>query len=517
MWTTKRLAFSLHNIDKRMVKEKIMKGIFTLICLAIASTIFSQGYDIKVTIEGYSEPDLYLANNYGDKQYVKDTVAADADGSFRFKGNEPLEPGIYLIVLAPDNNIFQLMIDKDDQTFEVSTTNSDPSNNVKIKGNKLNEDFYNYLNFLSAQRPKAMGIQERIKAAQDAGNETEAEKISEELEMINLGVREYQDKVLNTQSASLLSAIIKSSFQLEIPDFLDSENPEFDRYLYAKAHWFDNLDMADPRFLRSPIQFEKVNYYIEKLTPQRPDSLIESIEHILSLVKPAEETFKFYVTYFLNTYAKSKIIGFDAIYVHLGEKYYATDQTPWIDEEQRKKIIENVFTLKPLLIGKIAPDLKLMEIDIDKTIELKDNEDEHKRFAKKREFNLIDIKAPYTVLFIWDPDCGHCKKSMPEIIAFHEKWNPRGVELVALCTEVYKDIPKCAEMIKEKGMVKFLNAMDPYIQSKYKTIYDVRTTPQIYVLDSNKEIIMKRIDAKQLDEVFEELMLNDELLKEKLK
>ena len=104
---------------------------------------------------------------------------------------------------------------------------------------------------------------------------------------------------------------------------------------------------------------------------------------------------------------------------------------------------------------------------------------------------------------------------MPDLISFYEKWHDKGVELVALCTEVYKDVPKCAEMIREKGMVKFLNAMDPYIQSKYKTIYDVRTTPQIYVLDQNKEIIMKRLDVTQLDELFQDMLLKDEQLKNK--
>ncbi|NNE30528.1 MAG: DUF5106 domain-containing protein [Saprospiraceae bacterium] len=485
-----------------------MRGTFTLLGLFLALNLFSQGYNITVTIDGYTEPELYLAYNYGDKQYIQDTVFAQENGSFIFSDDESLEAGIYLVVLAPDNAIFQFMIDDDDQEFEITTTASDPSGKVAVSGHTLNSDFYAYLNFLTAQRPKANTINEGIKKAMEEGNAQAEEEGRKSLLQINKDVEDYQARILSNQPESLLSAVIKGGMQIALPDFSGSENLEFDRWMYTKEHWFDNLKMGDPRLLRTSLQFEKVNYYVEKLTAQHPDSISSSVDRILSLVEPAEETFKFYLIHFLNKYAASKVIGQDAVYVHIGEKYYKGGKANWSEEEQLKKIVDNVTTLKPLLLGKIAPDLGLMELDVQATLPLKDEKDEHKRFKQKRVFKLHEIDAQYTILFIWDPDCGHCKKQMPDMISFYEKWNPKGVELVALCTEVYKDIPKCAETITEKGMFKWINAIDPYIQSKYKSIYDVRTTPQLYVLDENKEIIMKKIDAAQLEEVFEELLQN---------
>jgi len=52
----------------------------------------------------------------------------------------------------------------------------------------------------------------------------------------------------------------------------------------------------------------------------------------------------------------------------------------------------------------------------------------------------------------------------------------------------------------------FFNVYDPYIRSKYKTVYDVQTTPQIFILNRNHEILMKRIGAEQLGEVMEQVM-----------
>ena len=58
---------------------------------------------------------------------------------------------------------------------------------------------------------------------------------------------------------------------------------------------------------------------------------------MLEGMKPAPETFKYYLVHFLNEYAKSKVVGYDAMYVHLVDKYYSTGLAPWTDEEQLEK------------------------------------------------------------------------------------------------------------------------------------------------------------------------------------
>ena len=482
-----------------------------IICLLISFSLglFAQkGYDIKVNIDGYQETQLFLANNYGDKQYIKDTVAVNSDGSFHFKGDEPLEGGIYLVVMAPNNDFIQIFIDED-QSFTLNTKIPDPVKNIQFEGSKLNTDFYAYMNYLGSQRPIAEGLNKELQAAREAKDDAKIESATTELTALNKKVEQYQKDLITAQPNSLLGKVIKASIQIETPDFSDAENPELARYLYAKKHWFDNIDLADQRFLRAPVMFEKVNYYIEKLTPQHPDSLARSIDYVLEKVKPAEESFKFYIIHFLNKYASSKVVGMDAVYVHMADKYYRNGNADWVDEEQRLKIIENADRLKPILLGKKSPNIAIQELDVEKTILAKDNENEHKRFAIKKNFTLHDVDAKYTVLFIWDPECGHCKKSMPKIIEFYDNYKDKGVELVSLCNQTYKDIPKCAEMIKEKGMMKWINAVDPYIKSRYKQLYDVRTTPQIFVLNKEKEIVMKRIGAEQLSEVIDAMIARD--------
>jgi len=492
-----------------------MKYLFsTILALFLGLSINAQsGYEIKAKIDGYTESKLYLANHYGDKQYFKDSTEVQADGSFLFKGSEDLPGGVYMIVMKPNNDFIQLFIDKD-QKFSFTTKIENTAKNIQFEGTTLNTDFYKYLNFLGEQRPIANTHGEALKAAREA-KDSNAEKAAQaKLDAINTTVTSYQQNLVKTQPNSLLGKIVKASFPLNPPDFSNDPKPDFARFLYTKDHWFDNIDLGDPRFLRAPIMFEKINYYMEKLTYQVPDSLSKSIDLILAKTKPAEESYKFYLIYFLNKFASSKIVGMDGVYVHIAEKYYKTGEASWTEQEQLDKIIDNAARLKPILIGKTAPNIAIQEIDIAKTLELKDEENEHKRYGVKRNFSLHDIDADYTVFLIWAPDCGHCKKSMPDIIKFHDEFKSRGVEIVALCNSIYKDIPECAKMIEEKGMIKFVNAIDPYIKSKYKQLYDVRTTPQVFILNKDKEIIMKKIAAEQLSTVMDEIIKRDQ---EKLK
>ncbi|HKK88981.1 MAG TPA: TlpA disulfide reductase family protein, partial [Saprospiraceae bacterium] len=162
-------------------------------------------------------------------------------------------------------------------------------------------------------------------------------------------------------------------------------------------------------------------------------------------------------------------------------------EAPWVSEEQLNKMMKNSKTLKPILLGKIAPDIELTTRAGDK-------------------LSLHDLKSNFTVLYFWDPDCGHCKKSIPKVVEFYEKFKDRGVEVLAVCTKLTDKVPECWEAVDDRGMDIWINAADPYLRSRYKQLYDIRSTPMIYILDENKEILSKKISSSQLEEVLTKLI-----------
>lgn len=456
----------------------------------LACLMANGGYEIKVRIDEFDQKEIFLGYYYGEKQYIKDTVQIDQDGYFIFKGEEPLEGGIYLLVLPPDNQFIQILINPGEQHFSVVANAANLGKDLKFSGSQENKWFYEYTSFLNDKKPEADKIKADIEAAGD--NKTEVERLEKKLEDLDQVVKTYQNKFISDHPKSFTAAIIKSSLDVPIPEFEGEKSEvEMKRYLFYKKHYFDNYDMTDPRMLRTPMLFGRINYYVEKLTVQHPDSISKSIDYILSMVQPSQETYKFYLIHFLNTYAKSKFVGMDAVYVHLGDKYYCAGKAWWVDEEQLNKICANVETLRPILIGKVAPNIQVQRKD-------------------GTLLSLHDVKSDFTVLFFWDPECGHCKKSIPDVVAFYDKFSSRGVEIFGVCTKTGEDTGGCWDAIEERNMGKWINTIDPYLRSKYKTLYDIRTTPKIFVLDKDKKIISKGIGGEQLEEVLEQAIINME-------
>jgi len=483
-----------------------MKIIINIIALLLTTlTAFaSTGHQISIEIANYEKDTLVLANYYGDKQYIKDTVAINEQGKFVFEGEEELDAGVYLVLLLPDNEYFQLLINKGAQHFSVKTDATALTEKMQINGSKDNELFYEYLGFLAQQRLKIEAIQKEIEGAKAI----EKDQLNKKMTTVNKEVDTYRKNLVATHPDLLTAAFVNAYMEAPMPKFEGTEKEiQLKRYQHYKAHYFDNINLADERLVRSPFLFERIEYYRDKLTPKHPDSIIVTLDYLLEQVQPAPETFKYYLSHFLYEYATSKYVGMDAVYVHLVEKYYATGLATWTEEEQLTKLKENAATLKPLLIGKIAPDIKMFEIDVEGTINAKEDENKYQRWRAKRELTLHSIKSPYTVLFVWDPTCGNCKKAMPKMVAFHEAFKDRGVEVFAICTNtVQDDMAACAASIKEKNMIKWINAIDPFVKSNYKKLYDLTSTPQIYILDKDKRILSKKIGAEQLPEVMEQLM-----------
>ena len=52
----------------------------------------------------------------------------------------------------------------------------------------------------------------------------------------------------------------------------------------------------------------------------------------------------------------------------------------------------------------------------------------------------------------------------------------------------------------------WVNAADQYLRNRYKSIYDVKTTPQIFILDKNKKIIVKKIGGEDLAGVMDDVL-----------
>ena len=173
-------------------------------------------------------------------------------------------------------------------------------------------------------------------------------------------------------------------------------------------------------------------------------------------------------------------MGMDAVFVHLAEKYYMTNQAFWIDSVQLFKISDRVRSIKPTLIGSPAPPIYYM------------------KDRKGMQIPLYSIDAEFTILVFWDPDCGHCKKEMPKIDEVYQKYKTRSLKVYAVCTEVEQE-----KWIKylDSHPYGWINVADFELHSPFRDLYDISSTPKIFLLDKDKKIVAKKIAHEALDEI----------------
>jgi thiol-disulfide isomerase/thioredoxin len=468
--------------------NKIVKLFSLLISAFILSIpVFSQGYRIEVKIEGIRDTSIYLAYHFGDKKLVQDTLYLDKQGEGVFDGDEKLDAGIYLIAL-PNMNFFELIVDKD-QDFSVSTDTTDLLKFLKFNGSTQNSIFIKYQRFMAEQQKKSGSLANRRKLNKENSDSLDA--ITEEMKILDSKVKEYWNMITSENEGMLISSLINAMRPPEPPDFEIPENianKDSIRwvlgYNHNKNHFLDSIDFSDQRLLRTPVLLAKLERYFNNILIQRPDSVTPEITKIVNRCRANEKVFQYVVTYLLNNFLKSNIMGMDEVFVNIAEDYYLSGEADWVDSTSLAKIRDRVYKLKPNLIGNVARDLK-METETGEWI------------------SLHQINAKYIVLYFWETDCGHCKTSTPALYDIYKKNKDKGLEVFTVYTQDNKR--EWLDYINDKGF-DWINAWDPNQSTFFRLFYDIYSTPTVYLLDENKKIIAKRISVEALGKMLDSLL-----------
>jgi peroxiredoxin len=456
------------------MKRGILLGTMLLALLSLRA---QSGYQIEASVEGFAGDTAYLAYYLGDKTYLQDTVPA-SNGAFVFAGEERLDGGIYLVVLPPENNYFELIVDAD-QHFKVKTKAGNFIPAMQVIGSEDNRLFYEDMQFLGEKRQAAQALQEQIKTAGEGEKAALEQKMTEINEEVMAHRRQFQQQHPDLLYTKILQALEEPTVPEAPTDMADSLVQRY-QFLQYRKHYFDKIDFGDERLLRTPVMVQKVDQYLEKLTVKHPDSISHAVDEVVSRARANDEVFKYFVVNLLNKYAKSKLMGMDAVYVHMVEQYYLSGDAYWTDSTTLAKMEERALALSPNLIGRVAPNFVAYDVN-------------------NNPRSLHGVEAPYTILYFWDYDCSHCKTVTPRLGKAFPRYAEKGVALFAVSINGDVDIWK--EKIKTYGLETALNVQDHYRRSGFQDLYDIRSTPRLFLLDKDKKIMAKQITVQQMEEI----------------
>ena len=442
---------------------------------------------------GLKDTSLLLGCYYRDSGQPIDT-AYSKNGKFIFKGNKNLKKGMYFIML-PNYNL-QLVINESYLSFKTSLNN--PINDMIFNKSFENKPFYNYMKFLNEKQKLVSNLNEKLKSSTSNQNK----EIKIQLENIDKEVIKFRDNFINRNKKIFFTDIIKASLEPIIPDpatninYNDKELKEYQLNYYINHYW-DNINLLDSGIIRTSFFFNRLNRYFDKIVYQIPDSLIKYSNLLINKSSSNEEVFRYLVGVVTDKYSTSKIMGFDAVFVEMVEKYHMTGLYSWKDSTNLYKMIERAEKISPNLIGKVAPEFT----DYNGTPFMKDlNGNIH---------TLKSVKANYTLLVFYGPSCGHCKKEIPKIKNTTDSLISLNYDIKTFAVATEFDTDEWKKFINEQKIESWLNVADirfdsennPVASSDWRDKYDIYSTPVVYLLDEKKKIIAKRINYKQFAEI----------------
>ncbi len=459
-----------------------------LLLVLISTTAWSQtGYKLDFKIKGLKkDTTVFLGYQSGEQSYVRDTAKVGAGGAFSFEDPKTIGQGMYMVILKA-TPILQFVIGAD-QRFVIETDTADYAGHAVVTGDEDNKLFFENSNFIAGKFKQADPY---VKILRDSTLKDDAAKKAarEEFQKIGKEVQAYQADLIAKHPTTFTARLLKSTREIEVPEPPKRADGTIDstwQFRYYREHYWDNYDLADDALLRVPkSQYqEKIKDYLDRLFLQSSDTLTKEINRLAAKVKKNQEAYKYFVWTCMGHYQQHKIMGLDQVYVNLYDKYVATGEMDfWLDKKMKQQIKEYVDKIRISMIGSNAPNLIMQDQDL-------------------KPKSMYDIKNKYTILFFFDPDCGHCREETPKLVDFYNK-NKTKFDFEVYAVSIDTSMLKMRNFIKEfKTPWTTVNGPRTYV-GHWGKMYYAETTPTMYVIDTKRKIIGKKLAPEMLGEFFE--------------
>ncbi len=538
------------------------KTIAFILVLAISSISVSskaQGFEIKLKMPQIKNQQVILGHYFtkGDMLIPDDTTMLNNKGIGTFSGKDKLPEGMYFVFL-PNKYKFDILVG-DNQQFMVENDTTDLFNNLKISGDKENEIFIDYQQFRVENIDKSKELTELYKKATDAKKKKEIEG---EFKKLNAKVEKKQKEITDAYPNFFFSKFLKATQDVKIPESITDRQAQ---YYYYKNNYFNNFDYKDKRLLRTPIYESKLDYYLDKVLPQIPDTLTAEVDKLISNSRHDKELFRFILVHLFNKYTKSQLMGAENVLVHIAEKYYIPE-ADWSDSEFIEELKTKIERIKPALIGKIAPELKMIMLpkDSGSIVAVKEaienmknsgneflkNEELIKEKMKQHKANypnltdsalrsqviiselamileeqflpnfegyvsLHEQATKYTILWFWEPDCSHCREATPKFSKAYDEEKLKDLDVTVIPVYMQRNINEWdkytkhlntwLDFVTKHNMLKWTNVWEPFGYSHYRDKYNISSSPVLYLLDKDKKIIAKRIGYDQAIDIIKDI------------
>lgn len=457
-----------------------------------SQVLFAEGYRIRIQSTDLRDTTLILGYYYSQHRYIRDSVRLDGRGRGELRGDTLLPEGMYLIQL-PSQRFYDFLLGPEQQV-EIALDSLATIETATVKGNRISEDFAHYQRYMFRAQLEGIEIG-RLDSIARAKDSVHPERTSEYARARALGdslqrdLDAYRNRMIAQHPDDLLGHFGRLTSPLVIPEYepepgitnIDSARWMF-AYRYNLDHYLDGIDFSVPAMIRMPVTHDKLTFYFDKLIVQLPDTINLYVDRVMSRALKNPEAARFYANFFLNKYQLSEIVGMDAVFVHVADNYFLGHRLEWQDTAFLRRLGSRVEEVRPNLIGAVAPEFNVEDI-----------------FGRPFRLHALKGKAKAVILVFWEPSCSHCKRLVPALDSVTKPYIQHGLQVIGFMTQ--GDGPAWQEYLEEHKLFHWNNVWDPYRKSNFHKLYDIYSTPVLYVLDDELRIVLKRIGVEVIPEV----------------
>ncbi len=450
-------------------------SIFSLLSIAVANAQQQDALNINFQIKYYKDSVIYVIHDFGNAKthYVLDTVKMK-NGKGSINRKKRIESGVYAI-LSQDKRGYARFIIHNENAFTIMTDTLDYSKNMKVKGSMENTVFLEHDAYMVKKFKRRDELMTKLNDAKK-NNDAALEKIANDsLKLLGEEVEAFQKSIIQKYPTFLISKILLFSQDVDIPESITNDTLKFD---YYKAHYFDKVDFSEEGLVRTDLLENKITTYFDRLVAQQHDSIIVACDYVLKKAKASSEMFKYILTTLTVKYERSNIMCFDGVFVHLVNTYYNTGQATWVNETNLSKMKTRAKSLQYIGCGSVATDLMMEGLN-------------------ENWYKLSKVKSPYTILWFWDSDCGHCKAQTPKLKMLTDL-SPIKDSITVFAVNIENETKGFRKYVEENNLYKWINVSDTLHITRFRDYYDIYSTPVMYLLDKDKKIIAKRLDPEAI-------------------
>ncbi len=468
---------------------KMKKHILFILLLTLPMLAFGakKGYKITFHADGNSDSLVYMGYYHAQHRYFCDSAVNDGKGKFVFEGEEALKPGLYYMTNNRDRYV-EFVVYGEGQRFTLRTENENWMLRMSVKDSRENEVFFNF------KRAEEVYYQKMEEASHTVDSVTFQK---EYLPRYRKSLDSLRLDFIAKYPESMISRMMLSTKDPDVPENHPDGTPmeKRERAEWLLEHYFDNMPLGDNFIIRTPksIFYDRVMEYVDILLKrgEAPERICGLMDSLIDRAEGAEEVYRWLILNLTNYYLQSRIMVYDEVYVHLVLRYFATGKVPGVAPSLIDEQVEQATKWERLLVGKVAPELILFD-----TL----------RYAH----SLHHMPGRYTLLLFWSPTCGHCRDIIPAVYKVYEQYaDSLDISAFAILTEPDDGtVVKWKKFLADHQMTnpRWINLNGAEANVDWRQVYDIQTTPQIYLIDNkDHKFLAKKLNASILENILKVL------------